>query len=57
MKRIKQALKRFIINAIVEDYRNNGRMRQLITEGRAATDEEDHASDVSLLFRFRGNDA
>lgn len=55
MKRIKKALKRFIINAIVEDYRNNGRMRQLITEGRA--EEEDRGSDVGLLFRLRGNDA
>jgi hypothetical protein len=50
MKRIK----RFIINTVIEDYRNNGRMRRLINDGFAS--DLAQSKDESLPFRIRGSE-
>jgi len=57
IKRIKQAIQRFIIKTIVENYRNNGEVRQLITDGNVFVSERDSRQDVNLLFHVRTGEA
>jgi hypothetical protein len=54
MKRIKAAIKRLIISAVIEDYRNNGRMRRLINDGLAQ--DLAHDKEPGLLFRIQSGE-
>lgn len=40
IERIKRAIKRFIIDAVVDDYVRNGRMRSIVADGGTLTDRD-----------------